>query len=109
MIKNIIYIAFAVLICILYLVMTGSFSCGQEFFYWKEFKSYPRYNTQFAERMIEKGIFKNLKEEILFNNDNEVTIKHFNTLIVIKSKQFMQTKTIKKMKFRSHETLYCAY
>ena len=87
----------------------GSFSCGEIFYYWKEFKSYPNYNSYYSKRMIIKGKYRNLKEELLFNNDNEVNIKKFNTLIVLKSKQFMPTKTVRKMKYLSHQSWYNAY
>ena len=91
--------------------MERAFSQGTRFFYWKEFESYPRFvgTDYFKDRMITDPKYKNLKQEILCNNDNEVTIRKFNTLIILKSEQYITTETVKAMEFRSHEADYCAY
>ena len=62
-------------------------------------ESYPQYvGTNYVkDRMITDPKYKNLKQEILYNDDNEVTIRKFNTLIILKSEQFMATETVKAM------------
>ena len=50
-----------------------------------------------------------IKQEILYNNDNEVTIRKFNTLIILKSEQYITTESVKAMEFWSHEYDYGAY
>ena len=62
----------------------SSFSCGQPFFYWKQFQSYQNYRT-WKDNMILDPKYSNLKEEILLNPDNEVHIKQFNNLIALKA------------------------
>ena len=91
--------------------MTRAFSEGEIFFYWKEMESHPYYvGTNYVkDRVITDPKYKNLKQEILYNNDNEVTIRKFNTLIILKSEQFMATGTVKAMEFRSTKASYCAY
>eukprot|EP01084_Bolivina_argentea_P222838 377145_1 len=87
-----------------------AFSTGFSFFYWSHFgakdeerrieieenrNDYGGYSQ--VELFIEKGKYLSLKEEILSNNDNEVGIKEYNS-IIIKTKQYMETERVKEMK-----------
>ena len=46
---------------------------------------------------IAKGLYKNLKEEILFNQDNEVNIKKWNKNVVLKAQQYIDAGQVKSI------------
>ena len=69
-----------------------SFSKGEMFFYWKEFESSPYHG--WTDTWITAGKYDNLKEELLFNRDNEVNIRNV-SIMSWKSAGFMKQRQSK--------------
>ena len=70
----------------IYTVTQNSFSCGYSFFYWPYYqhKDYIFGSHKGSELFIGSGKYKSLKEEILSNQDNEISdIKMWNDDVIL--------------------------
>ena len=67
-----------------------------------------RGGMNFTKDFIEKGKYDNLKDEILQNDDNEVSIRNYN-IMLYKSIGFMKTEKVKSMKLYASEFDMFAY